>query len=1068
MRATLRTPRSRRAALAALAVAGLLAVTVPASAAAPAAAAPGKGASVLSERLQTLAQPAVQRRGATEQAKAVGLSASGAGSLRRLGGRLVVDVVAESPAALARAAQVADAEVVATLPDGVNASMALPASSLTELAAVPGIGSAKEVLTPEVRRQAAPAAPARTGSASVTPGCTTGVQSEGDSQLRAALARSTYGLDGAGVTVGVLSDSFANDGAAYARDIANGDLPGPGNPCGRTTPVQVLKDYAATEPASDEGRAMAQIVHDLAPEAKLLFATAFVSDLDFANQIRALRAAGADVIVDDIGYFNEPMYQDGPIAVAVDQVHDAGVAYFSAAGNGEYKVPSPSGGTAKSIGSYEAPSLREAACPAAITGSSCHDFDTGVGVVPYDQITLAGSTTLSLSMAWNEPLHGVSTDIDLFLLDTSGAQVAVSENNSIMNGDPTEYLEFHNPSASARTYRVYVARFGVSGTPRFKMIFQRGTLNSVQWNADSRPDDTDTFGPTAYGHSATAKMMSVAAVRYDTPGSVEHFSSRGPATYCWAPAVGSAPAAALPSCTTEQVDVAATDGVSTTFSSQSGLSPFLGTSAAAPHAAAVAALMLQRQPCRTNGQVYAAQRSTARQVGGEPEAAQGKGLIDAVAAVGALGSCGPYVAPAASVYVPITPCRIIDTRSNSGGPLRPGTQRSFQVSGSSPRFAAQGGRSGGCGVPAGATAVEASVSAVAPTGVGYFRAWPTGAAPPNATFLNYSTGKGTTNTGSIALAAAGVRDVTILNAGARSHYVVDLQGYYVDPVAFPLDPGSVYEAITPCRVVDTRAPSSSALGPNAQRGFQVGGTGSQFAAQGGKAGGCAIPEGATAVEASVTAVGPTATGFFRAWPTGVSAPNATFLNYSQGRSSTNTGSIALQVAGTENKDLTVENFSATADYVIDVQGYFIDSDVDPTGSLYRPISPCRVADTRSGSSTPFTPNAQRGLQVGGTGPQFATQGGKVDGCAIPEGATAVEASVTAVAPSAGGYFRAWPTGVGAPNATFLNYSRNQSTTNTGSLSLQLAGTGNKDLTAKNFGGTADYVVDVQGYFQPPA
>ncbi len=153
------------------------------------------------------------------------------------------------------------------------------------------------------------------------------------------------GVDGEGITVGVLSDSY--DGASEAvtggpiathaeDDIESGDLPGPGNPDGNTQPIVVIEDYVSDD-ATDEGRAMLQIVHDVAPKAKLCFATAFSGDVGFANNIRALAdrdgPCKADVIVDDVGYFNEPFFSDGVVSAAVDDVKAAGVSYFSSAGN---------------------------------------------------------------------------------------------------------------------------------------------------------------------------------------------------------------------------------------------------------------------------------------------------------------------------------------------------------------------------------------------------------------------------------------------------------------------------------------------------------------------------------------------------------------------------------------------------------------------------------------------------------------------------------------------------------------------------------------------------------------
>src|SRR5579863_730196 len=184
------------------------------------------------------------------------------------------------------------------------------------------------------------------------------VTSQGDFVQHSDLVRSANSLTGAGVTVGVLSDSYdcyavyaendvpasgaagyANNGflATAATDVSTGDLP---------SVVTVLADancmnYGAPTqlPFGDEGRAMLQIVHDVAPGAGLAFYTAENSEADFAAGIGKLAAAvasggaGAKVIADDVGYFDEPFFQDGIVAQAIDAVEATGVAYFSAAGN---------------------------------------------------------------------------------------------------------------------------------------------------------------------------------------------------------------------------------------------------------------------------------------------------------------------------------------------------------------------------------------------------------------------------------------------------------------------------------------------------------------------------------------------------------------------------------------------------------------------------------------------------------------------------------------------------------------------------------------------------------------
>jgi hypothetical protein len=123
---------------------------------------------------------------------------------------------------------------------------------------------------------------------------------------------------------------------------------------------------------------------------------------------------------------------------------------------------------------------------------------------------------------------------------------------------------------------------------------------------------------------------------------------------------------------------------------------------------------------------------------------------------------------------------VVDTRSGGGGVLRPGNVRSYQVYGSGFRFALQGGRAGGCGIPADALAFEGTVTAVSPGADGFVRAWPTGLPEPNATFLNYTRNQNISNTGAITLSEEFELDLTMRNYGGTTHLVVDVQGYFVN------------------------------------------------------------------------------------------------------------------------------------------------------------------------------------------------------------------------------------------------------------------------------------------------
>ncbi|CAN5580652.1 hypothetical protein BH10ACT1_BH10ACT1_41180 [soil metagenome] len=383
------------------------------------------------------------------------------------------------------------------------------------------------------------------------------------------------------------------------------------------------------------------------------------------------------------------------------------------------------------------------------------------------------------------------------------------------------------------------------------------------------------------------------------------------------------------------------------------------------------------------------------------------------------------VASPGTVFVPTVPCRVLDTRGT--GALASGQSTNVTVTG------------GTCGIPVAATSVEASISAVTPSGNGFTRVWPTGSTPPSGTVLNYSKGKGATNTGAVAISAAG--KLTLKNFSGPANYVIDIQGYYAEQDDIPGSTiGSNYVPLRPCRVLDTRG-SGGPLAAGATRNVPVSTTS-----------GCAVPANATGVQASVSAVDPGGTGYARIWPKGAAAPNATSLNFAAGQSSTNTGGLALGTSAS----LSLQNFGGPANYVVDIQGYFVKFADIPSGvarTEYQAFSPCRFYDSRlDEGASPFLP----GDSIGGP---MTAQG---TGCPIPDGATAAEVSVSAVNPTAPGYARVYPLAGGPPNATSLNYSKGQSTTNTGPVSVDAGG----DIELTNYSGTTHYTLDVQGAWVP--
>lgn len=589
----------------------------------------------LSPRLAALAEPALRRVPPAVQARRLSVAVDGPGSLLREGDRVLVEVRFDGGAAAGvDALRAAGADVVHVSGRYQTVTAAVRPVDLDAVAAVPGVGGVTEVLAPIVAAE-----------------CRGLVTSEGDAQLGAASARSGFNVDGTGVDVGILSDSFDTDFTApthAANDVASGDLPGPGNPCGRGDPVGVLAEYSALDPddppQSDEGRAMAQIVHDLAPGASIDFATAFQGELGFAANIKALRNAGADVIVDDVVYLGEPFFQDGPVAVAVSEVAAQGTAYFSAAGNSNVIKEG------KNVASWETPAFRDSAptaCPAGMPGYAAHclDFDPAGGVDPSFGITVGGKETLTLDLQWAQPWNGVSTDLDAYLLSAGAVVAPVLPDKEIRNvtqaQKPVEVLSWTNESSSPVVVQLAVNRCdkvcdpvsgGDEATPRVKFVAIDGAI------ATEYPDSSgvDTVGPTIFGHSAAASAIGVGAVPFSNASTVEPFSSRGPVTHYFGPVAGTSPAPSIAPTTIAKPDLAATDGGANTFfpsKLEAGVHRFFGTSAAAPHAAAVAALMRQANPALPLGPLRLALAATAKPVGTAGANAVGAGRVDAFDAV---------------------------------------------------------------------------------------------------------------------------------------------------------------------------------------------------------------------------------------------------------------------------------------------------------------------------------------------------------------------------------------------------------------------------------------------------
>lgn len=548
------------------------------------------------------------------------------------------------------ALRAAGAQVVDASARYQTVTVAVKPGRLDDLAAVARVANVTPVHPPIVSG-AGSAGPI---SSAVIP-CFGAATSEGDLQLNAMEARDGFEVDGSGVKVGILSDSFNRDVGADTRaptDILSGDLPGAENPCGHTAPVQILDDTEAG--GEDEGRAMAQIVHDLAPGAEIAFASAFGGELSFAENIGKLSEAGAAVIADDVFYTEEPFFQDGPVAVAVDEAVKGGATYLSAAGNDNLID-----GLGRDIGSWEAPAFRDSGnCPAAIitlseeieeengpgTGlepSHCMDFNPGAPSDNTFGITVEKGETLVLDLQWAEAWEEVGSDLDAYLLSAGGKliQLSVEDNSSPLGTQkPLEELEWDNNTGTATTVQLAINRYsGSKATPlKFALLENGGGVSGIEYPKSS---GGDTVGPTIFGHSGTADALSIGAAPYFDSNAPEDYSSHGPVTHYFEPVEGTTPAEPLGAPeVVPKPDVTATDGGANTFfgACQSHVWRFYGTSAAAPHAAAVAALALDAKPGASPASVGEALRKTAAPMGVFPPEAVGAGLVDAPKAIAEL------------------------------------------------------------------------------------------------------------------------------------------------------------------------------------------------------------------------------------------------------------------------------------------------------------------------------------------------------------------------------------------------------------------------------------------------
>jgi len=517
------------------------------------------------------------------------------------------------------------------------------------------------------------------------------VTSQGDFAQNSNLVRSQNALTGAGITVGVLSDSYdcyavydtngvpAGGNAGYANngftadaavDISTGDLPsnvnvlaeanpGGGGCLNYGPPIQL--------PFGDEGRAIMQVIHDVAPGAGLAFYTAENSEADFASGIGKLAApvasggAGAKVIVDDVGYFDEPFFQDGLVAQAINAVVAQGVAYFSSAGNNgtlAYDNNAPSfatPGTGQNLNEM-------------LLNFNQQAGGTVTTTLPVSIPPLNPGEFVAIVAEWDQPYvsgapnsGGAKNQIDLCIEGAVGNDIINKTNpdgslaagtcsgGNALGHDPVQVMFLYNRAdaagdSSAETLNIVVGLVSGTAPGRIKIVVED----------DGRGSQITQFATnsgTLQGHPGAAGAAAVGAALFaNTPSCLgaprlESFSSAG-----GDPILFDATGKPQTPVTRQKPDFVGPDGGNDTFlgfkiaasedtstvsqcMNNAAFPNFLGTSAAAPHVASIAALLLEGAPSLTPTQLYGLLRQSTLPIGTatatSPNFAAGYGFVQA-------------------------------------------------------------------------------------------------------------------------------------------------------------------------------------------------------------------------------------------------------------------------------------------------------------------------------------------------------------------------------------------------------------------------------------------------------
>jgi hypothetical protein len=342
------------------------------------------------------------------------------------------------------------------------------------------------------------------------------------------------------------------------------------------------------------------------------------------------------------------------------------------------------------------------------------------------------------------------------------------------------------------------------------------------------------------------------------------------------------------------------------------------------------------------------------------------------------------------------------------------------------------------GVPATATAAVINVTVTDTSAASYLTVWPSAAARPLASTLNWTAGNTVSNLVEINLGTAtGAGKLAIYNAYGNADVIFDVNGYFSPPTA-GCPPDGLFRSLRPSRVLDTRVGTGATQAPvagNTSIDVTIAGVGGVPAT------------GVEAVTLNLTETNASAASYITAYPTGTTRPLASNVNMAAGQTVPNRVTVKLGTGG----KITLYNAYGNVDLIADVNGWFTDNSgstlATGSGDAFYGVTPTRILDTRGSATGPLGANATGELTVSG----------------VPTSAHAAVLNVTVTNPTAGSYLTVWPAGAAQPLASDLNFMGGQTVANL--VVVQLGtGTSAGKVDIYNAFGSTDVVVDLVGWY----